>query len=326
MLLEVTDLNLTLHQRLDALRSIRFNVDHGETLGIVGESGSGKTLTGLSLLGLNPSGSEIKARQISFNGKSLLNLKENRWREIRGRSISMISQNPMTALNPCLTIYSQVDEVIKTYFPEMNRSERRHRIHVLFNQVGISTSDFRLESYPHEFSGGMLQRVAIAMAIAGRPKLIIADEPTSALDANIEKQILELLRSIQKDLKISILLITHHLAILKDYSHRILVMYAGEIVESGTTEEVFNQPAHPYTKGLLASLPSRNQNGFRSRLSGIPGTVLNLAERPKGCQFQARCPKVQTICKSQDFSPSENEGQHFSRCISNPTESSKSKE
>lgn len=299
MLLKVDNLNISFETSkgiLEAIRNLSFELNLGETLGVVGESGCGKSITNLALMGLLPDTAIVKADKIDFQDKDLTFMTERKWQEIRGSEIAMIFQDPMSALNPSFTVGFQIDETLKVHFPNMNKEERYKRSIELLNQVGIPAPEERIKSYAHELSGGMSQRVMIAMAIACDPKLLIADEPTTALDVTIQDQILTLLKDIQSKNNMAMILVTHDLGVVSENADRIQVMYAGEVIESGTSDEVIHSPKHPYTKGLLESLPGSKAATFRAPLSSIAGMVPDLRSRPQGCQFNPRCFKVEDDC------------------------------
>ncbi len=300
MLLEVQNLNIEFSTDTGPLRAvddISFSIPEGKTLGIVGESGCGKSATALSLMKLLPTPpAKVFGKKIAWLGRDILTLPDSELRKIRGKEIAMIFQEPMTSLNPVFTIGYQILEAIQIHEPQISQKEAKDRAIGLLKKVGIPEPERRYESYPHELSGGMRQRVMIAMALSCSPKLLIADEPTTALDVTIQAQILTLLKQLQKDLGMAILLITHDLGVIAEVADDCQVMYAGKIVERGKASEVFSMPTHPYTEGLLNSLPQPSM-GNRSRLKGIPGMVPNLRALPPGCRFQDRCPKVKPHCK-----------------------------
>lgn len=298
MLLEIEDLSvkfITDSGPLEALRPISFSLGVSEILGVVGESGSGKSVTNLALMGLLPGNAQISTKRVLFNGQSLNLNSQKELRKIRGSQISMIFQDPMTALNPSLRIGYQMIETLRCHL-NLNAKEARSRAITLLERVGIPQAEKRLESYSFELSGGMSQRVMIAMAISSQPKLLIADEPTTALDVTIQKQILDLLLEIQKETKMSMIFVSHDLALVRKYSHRVQVMYAGEIAESGKTEDVIHHPHHPYTFGLLKARPSAHEGLAKEPLYSIPGVVPSLRARPTGCQFHPRCARQTEIC------------------------------
>ena len=269
---------------------VSFTLARGETLALVGESGCGKSLTSLALLRLIPPPGRIEpGSRISFDGTDVLGLKENALRDIRGRRIGMVFQDPMTSLNPVFTIGDQVAEGIRAHFP-VSRREASDRAVALLNEVGISDAASRARDYPHQMSGGMRQRVMIAMALACQPELLIADEPTTALDVTVQAQILEILDALRKARGMAVLLITHDLGIVAGRADRVAVMYAGQIVEQARTHQLFARPSHPYTQGLLASVP--RLTGPRGRLTPIAGTVPTPDAWPSGCRFRPRCPQA----------------------------------
>jgi len=298
-LLEVEDLRV--HFRVDegvlkAVDGVSYTLGRSETLGIVGESGSGKTVSSLAVIGLlERPAAQIESGRIVFKDQDLLRLPESRMSDVRGRQISMIFQEPMTSLNPVMTIGRQISEVLERHI-EIDRREARDRALGLLDLVGIPSPTTRIREYPHQLSGGMRQRVMIALALACEPDLLIADEPTTALDVTIQAQILDLMVGLQDKLGTSILLITHDLAVIAETAHRVAVMYAGRIVEKGPVEVIFDDPRHPYTQGLLRSIP-RIDRSRQVRLSEIPGVVPNLAFLPPGCAFADRCPLADGHCR-----------------------------
>ena len=300
-LLSVRDLkvNFTVERRtLTAVDGVSFDLYPNEILGIVGESGSGKSVTSLACMRLIPSPpGDIVGGQILYRGKDLL---ENDWQEmweLRGNEISMIFQEPMTALNPVFTIGMQVMETVRAHH-KVSRSEAFVRAVSMLTKVGIPDAERRMSAFPHEFSGGMRQRVMIAMALVCEPTVLIADEPTTALDVTTQAQILDLMLDLQQgDSESSMLLITHDLAVVAEVCDRVIVLYGGQVQEAGTVEQIFRNPQHPYTKGLLASLPSKSSKG--KRLYAIPGNVPSLAEMPDGCRFSTRCAEVMDVCREQ---------------------------
>jgi oligopeptide transport system ATP-binding protein len=270
-----------------AVNGISFEVPAGETLGIVGESGCGKSVTALALLGLLPRAGRVKSGTARLEGRDLLQLKDRELRRLRGRQIAMIFQDPMTSLNPVLTIGRQIREALQAHF-EMNRKEAEARAAELIDRVGIPSAKARLRDYPHQFSGGMRQRAMIAMALACEPKLLIADEPTTALDVTIQAQILDLLRELVAEENAALILITHDLGVVAGMCERVNVMYGGMFMETGSSEQLFGSPRHPYTLGLLQSVP-RLDAGRRLRLHPIEGTPPNMLRAPTACPFQPRC-------------------------------------
>lgn len=286
--------------KLTAVNGISFHLNQGETLALVGESGCGKTVSALSILRLLPEPpAEISSGKILFSGQNLLSLNAKALQDLRGRSISMIFQDPMTSLNPVLTIGEQMAETLLRH-TTMNRQEALQKSADLLSRVELPSAKEKLKHYPHQLSGGMRQRVMIAMALACSPRVLIADEPTTALDVLIQAQILELLENLKKENGMSILIITHDLGVVAEIAQRVLVMYAGEIVESGPARALLDNPLHPYTKGLIASVPklgALNKKG--ARLEEIPGNVPSLDKRPSGCAFHPRCAWAIEKCKTQ---------------------------
>ncbi|UQD52160.1 peptide ABC transporter ATP-binding protein [Bacillus methanolicus] len=296
-ILEVKDLHVTFQTyggEVKAVRGVTFDLYKGETLAIVGESGCGKSVTSQSIMRLipNPPG-KITNGQILFKGRDLTKLKEPEMRKIRGSDISMIFQDPMTALNPTLTIGDQMIEGILQH-QHVTKEEAKKKALVMMDLVGIPSPEFRFKQYPHQFSGGMRQRIVIAMALVCQPEVLIADEPTTALDVTIQAQILELFKDIQKKTGVSIILITHDLGVVAQVADRIAVMYAGKIVESGSRREIFYNPQHPYTRGLLNSVPRLDVDG--AELVPINGSPPDLFSPPVGCSFAARCEFAMEVC------------------------------
>lgn len=288
--LSARNVHTTFHthgRSVQAVRGVSFHVEHKEILAVVGESGSGKSVLMKSIMGLMPDNAEVVADEIRFQEQELSTMTPEQLRKIRGKEIAMVFQDPMTALNPLRTIGYHLVEVLKRH-RKMNGKEAQIEAIEVLKQVGISSPEKRLMQYPHEFSGGMRQRALIAMALCCKPKLLIADEPTTALDVTIQAQILELLKKIQEENGMSVVLITHDLGVVASLSHRICVMYGGLIMEEGLTDEIFYAPKHPYTKALLRAIP-RPQSGSRERLESIPGMAPSLASPPPGCPFAERC-------------------------------------
>jgi peptide/nickel transport system ATP-binding protein len=298
--------------RLLAVRGASFELKKGETLGLVGESGCGKSVTAFSILRLIDPPGFIDDGEIHYAGKNLLALDEERIRAIRGKEISMIFQEPMTSLNPVFRIGYQIEEVLRLHL-NLSKKESRERTIELLNQVGIPSPEKRCDSYPHELSGGMRQRVMIAMALAADPAILIADEPTTALDVTIQAQILDLLLHLQEERNMSLLLITHDLGIVANVADRIAIMYAGEIVESGSTIDIFNNPLHPYTIGLFEALP--RQGNRKERMSTIPGTVPTITSETTGCTFHPRCFQASDECLQDNIPLREIKPFHTVRCI-----------
>lgn len=300
MLLEVNNLEVgfdTYRGRINAVRGVSFSVDAGEMIGIVGESGCGKSVTVNALMGLLPEEyTHVTAKAVDFDGKPILGLTSEEWCQLRGGGIAMIFQDPMTSLNPVLSIGYQLKESIRIHEPaEADEKHISDRAIELLAQVGITNPEKRLNEYPHQFSGGMRQRVMIAMALAGRPKLLIADEPTTALDVTIQAQIMKLLKKLKEELNMAVILISHDLGLVAGNCQKVNVMYAGEIVESGLSEDIFNNPKHPYTQGLLRALP-RVSESAKDRLAIIDGQPPNLLFEIKGCGFAPRCKEAMKAC------------------------------
>jgi peptide/nickel transport system ATP-binding protein len=278
------------------VRGLSFSVKKGENVCLVGESGCGKSVTALSLLGLlSTPPFNLRSGKIVFEGIDLMELTPSELCSIRGKKIAMIFQEPMTALNPVFTIGDQISEAMTTHV-RLAKRQIRERIIELLKQVGMPAPEERITTYPHQLSGGLRQRAMIAMSLACQPKLLIADEPTTALDVTIQAQILELLNRLQRQNDLGLLLITHNLGVVAQIAHRVIIMYAGKIVEEGLTDDLFDNPLHPYTQGLLDSVPYGIPPDSK-RLVSIPGNVPALDSIPSGCAFQDRCPRVMDICK-----------------------------
>lgn len=304
-LLNIKDLNIFFKsdktpQPIHAVRDLNFSLTQGEMLGVVGESGSGKSITNLALMGIASDNAIIKATECTFNGKNLMSLNEKNWQKVRGKEISMIFQDPMSALNPFLTVEFQIVETIITHL-KLSKADAKDRAIELLSLVGITSPKERLKSYPFELSGGMAQRVMIAMAISTNPKLLIADEPTTALDVTIQKQILTLIKNLQEKNNMSVILVTHDLGIVSEFSERVQVMYAGEIVETGFAKDIIKNPRHPYTHGLLNSRPDGNLQRPKSHLNSITGIVPAFHQRPSGCQFNPRCVNAKEDCRQNSI-------------------------
>lgn len=316
-LLSVRDLSIQFQSPkgvLEAVRGISFDLERGQTLGVVGESGCGKSITNLALMGLLADNGQVHATQVSFEGQDLLSLKERSWQKIRGKEMAMIFQDPMSALNPSFTVGYQLEETLKIHEPHLSKIDRENRCLELLKQVGIPAPESRLKAYAHELSGGMSQRVMIAMAIACKPKLLIADEPTTALDVTIQDQILRLLKDLQEAYNMAMIFVTHDLGVVAKVSDKIQVMYAGEIVESAPTKDIIERPQHPYTRGLLRSLPGAKETAFRAPLTSIPGIVPALNARPLGCQFHPRCTFASDKCQHHPLLSDTNGKDHQIRC------------
>jgi len=282
---------------VQAVRGVSFDVEQGKVLGIVGESGSGKSVTSLSIMGLLQYPGRVVGGEILFEEKNLLACGKREMRRIRGKDIAMIFQDPMTSLNPVYTVGNQIVEMILEH-EKITKEQARERAIEMLQMVGIPSPEKRIHNYPHEFSGGMRQRAMIAMALACRPKLLIADEPTTALDVTIQAQILNLIKGLNQQLSMTTILITHDLGVVATLCERIVVMYGGLIMETGTADEIFYDPQHPYTMGLLDSIP-RVDGGEKRRLKPIPGTPPNLIHPPEGCPFSTRCAYCMNVCTEQ---------------------------
>ncbi len=298
-LLEIRNLTVEFQTALGPFRAvdgIDLTVQEGEVLGVVGESGSGKSVTMLAMMGLLPWTAKITADRLDFAGEDLLTVSARARRRLIGRDLSMIFQEPMTSLNPCFTVGFQITETIKTHLGG-TRAERDKRAVELLGQVGIPAPETRLRAFPHQMSGGMNQRVMIAMAIACNPRLLIADEPTTALDVTIQAQILDLLRDLQAERGMALVLITHDMGVIAEMAHRVQVMYAGQQVEVRDVERMFTEPRHPYTAALLDALPERGIG--HARLPTIPGVVPGAGDRPTGCLFSPRCKFADVRCRAE---------------------------
>jgi oligopeptide transport system ATP-binding protein len=299
-LLEVKNLKTSFFTHLGEIQAVRgasFSLEEGEVLGIVGESGSGKSVTALSIMGLIEEPGRIKEGEIIFEGRDLTKFSNRHMSELRGNEISMIFQDPMTSLNPVYTIENQMVEVLRRH-QNITKKEARKRAIDMLSLVGIPRPAERISSYPHQFSGGMRQRVMIANALSCGPKLLIADEPTTALDVTIQAQILELMNQLKDRINASIIIITHDLGVIAEVCDHIVVMYGGAIMERGTENDIFYNPRHPYTVGLHKSIP-RIVSEQKSRLIPITGTPPDLLHPPKGCPFAARCPHTMGICMEE---------------------------
>ena len=315
ILLEVNDLQvdfLSGKGRVTAVHDVNFSIEKGKTLGIVGESGCGKSVTATSILRLLPKfTSDISKGSILLEGQDLLKMSEREIRQIRGSRISMIFQDPMTALNPVYTIGDQMVELYKAH-RKISKREALDRSRQMLEKVGIPSAAQRIREYPHQLSGGMRQRVMIAMALSCNPALLIADEPTTALDVTIQAQILELMTSLQQEFNTAIMMITHDMGVIAEMADNVMVMYAGEAVEYGPLEQIFDHPLHPYTRGLLKSIPRSNED--IEELYTIEGTVPGLENMPQGCRFSNRCSQCRDICRQQSPELVEVEGGGKVRC------------
>jgi peptide/nickel transport system ATP-binding protein len=299
---------------ITAVAGVNFHINKGEVLGLVGESGCGKSVTSLSIMRLlKDTPGRIAGGAVRFEGADLLQLKESDMRRIRGKDMAMIFQEPMTSLNPVLRIGKQLEEPIRLHLGYSRKKAREHAIHTL-KLVGIPRAEELVDDYPHQLSGGMRQRVMIAMAMSCHPKLIIADEPTTALDVTIQAQILDLMNRLKEEQDMGMLLITHDLGVVAEMCDRVIVMYAGRIVEEASVKDLFDQPQHPYTKGLIGSVPKLRQNV--RRLDSIPGNVPDLSRMPAGCKFAPRCQFVMEKCLTAepDILPVEGLSNRKSRC------------
>ena len=298
-LLEIKNLSVQFGRKdapFNAVEGLDLTVDEGELVGIVGESGSGKSVTMMAMMGLLEGQGRIVADKLSFDGKDLLTISARERRKIVGKDIAMIFQDPMTSLNPSYTVGYQIMEVLKVH-QGLRGAALKARALELMQMVEIPAAESRLSAYPHQLSGGMSQRVMVAMAIACKPKLLIADEPTTALDVTIQAQIMELLVSLQKSQNMALIMITHDLAVIAEIAQRVAVMYAGQVVEMGAVPGLFRQPMHPYTEALLSSIPEHSKGA--SRLSTLPGIVPGQYDRPAGCLLSPRCPYAKPDCIRQ---------------------------
>jgi len=295
-----------------AVDGVSFRLRAGRVLGLVGESGSGKSVTGFSILGLVDPPGRVVGGRVLFRGEDLASLPEARMRALRGAKISMVFQDPMMTLNPVLRIDTQMIEALTAHHPRMRRDEARRRCRDALGQVGIPSPEERLAAYPHQFSGGMRQRVAIAIALLNRPDLVIADEPTTALDVTIQGQILAEVQTLCRDTGTALIWITHDLSVVAGLADEVAVMYAGKIVERGTVDDVLDAPLHPYTLGLIGSVPSRNRRG--APLAQIPGNAPSPLALPEGCRFRPRCPRAAPDCRQPPALEEKLPGR-FARCF-----------
>ena len=297
-LLEVKDLKVSFFTpagEVKAVGGISYDLDYGEVMGVVGESGSGKSQEAYSIMGLLQSPGKVIGGSITFEGKDVLSFSKEEMTAFRGNKVAMIFQNPMTCLNPVYTIGNQLVEALRAHDKKISREDAEKRAMEMMELVGINNVEKRMKQYPHEFSGGMRQRVMIAMGLICHPQLLIADEPTTALDVTIQAQILDLMRDLQKKIKTSIIIITHNLGVVANIADRVAVMYGGKLVETGDVEDIFHNPCHEYTKGLLRSIPKAHEKG--GELQAIPGTPPDLMEPPVGCPFAARCKETMIVCQ-----------------------------
>ncbi|MGE0461524.1 MAG: ABC transporter ATP-binding protein [Vicinamibacterales bacterium] len=305
--------------RLTAVNGVSFEIRRGETLGLVGESGSGKSVTAFSIIRLVQPPGRVLAGRVLFQGRDLISLPGDDMRQVRGAGIGFVFQEPMAALNPVMRVGDHIAEALRVH-GLATRTEARARAIDLLRAVRITDAERRVDDYPHQLSGGMRQRVMMAIALACRPPLVIADEPTTALDVTVQAQILELLRDMKREFGISLLLITHDLGVVAETADRVAIMYAGRIVEQGPVRDIFKEPAHPYTRGLLASIPG---GAAGSRLHAIEGTVPNLASLPPGCSFAPRCGERMPVCTSAFPDATAIGPEHTVRCYLHPTPDSR---
>jgi len=330
-LLEVDNLRTYFYTRegaVQAVDGVSFAVEEGRTLGIVGESGCGKSVTALSIMGLIPRPpAKIVEGSVLFDGRDLTKLAERELEDIRGKEIAMIFQDPMTSLNPTFKIGTQITETLRRHF-DITKGAARQRAIELLEEVGIPNAPGRLDDYPHQFSGGMRQRVMIAIALSCKPRLLIADEPTTALDVTIQAQILDLLQRLREERRMALIIITHDMGVIAEASDEVAVMYAGQIVEQAPVLELFDQPEHPYTEALMGALPQLEGTGIREgRLTAIPGRPPDLVDPPEGCRFAARCPYVGLdSCATQPQALREVRQGHLVRSSHPTTERGRSRE
>lgn len=294
-----------------AVNGVSFNLDRGKILGIVGESGSGKSVTAYSIMQILEKNGSIKGGEVLYKGDDITQFSEKQMREFRGQCCSIIFQDPMTSLNPVFTIGNQLKESIELHTPRKGKEAVERAVEML-TLVGVNEPEKRIKQYPYELSGGMRQRVMIAMALACEPDILIADEPTTALDVTIQAQILELMQSLQKKLGMAIIMVTHDLGVIADMCDEIIVMYGGRVCERGTAEDIFYRPSHEYTKGLLRSIPSVDRIG--EKLVPIPGTPINLLNMPKGCAFCPRCENAMKICLEEQPPEMQMVDGHYASC------------
>jgi oligopeptide/dipeptide ABC transporter ATP-binding protein len=314
-ILEVKNLRTYFHTFkgvVKAVDDIGFELYEGEILGIVGESGGGKSITGFSIINMIEEPGKIESGEIIFEGKNLVKFSESEMNKIRGKEISMIFQDPMTSLNPVYTIGKQLEEILILH-ESLSKADRLRRCVELLKLVGIPNAEKRLHNYPHEFSGGMRQRVVIAIALASNPKIIIADEPTTALDVTIQAQILRLMKKLVRENNCALILITHDLAVIAEMADRVNVMYCGKIIESNYTKKILRDHVHPYTEGLIGSIPGADQD--KKRLTTIDGIVPNMFDLPKGCKFAPRCKFRRDICFEKEPEMTEFGDMHRAACF-----------
>jgi len=312
-LLEVEDLSVDFGN-LNILNGVSFRLDPGETLGIVGESGSGKSMTALALMRLLPRGGRVSATRLTMNGEDILSATEARLESLRGAEMGMIFQEPMTALNPVLTVGDQIAETARRHL-RVGRKEARNRAIEALRRVGIPAPEQRIDDYPHHMSGGMRQRVMIAMALICQPKLLIADEPTTALDVTIQAQILDLMLGLQEEYRMGIILISHDLGVVSAFTDRVMIMYLGQVLEEASATDIFTQPRHPYTEALLASILDLDTEP--ERLAAIRGTVPPIHDLPPGCRFAPRCDYARPVCETARPRLTMVDPAHRAACIRN---------
>ncbi len=315
-LLEVKNLKTTFKTKfgtVQAVNNVSFGLDSGEIMAIVGESGSGKSVTAMSIMKLVSAGGRIEEGEIRFQGMDLTGYSEKAMKNIRGAEISMIFQDPMSCINPVFTIGYQMEEVLRFHHKELTKSDRKERLTEMLKKVGLSNPEQRLKQYPHELSGGMRQRIMIAMSLLCNPKLLIADEPTTALDVTIQAQIMDLIKELSQELKTSVILITHDLGVVASVAHKVMVMYAGEVVEQADIRDLYYDPRHPYTWGLLKALPRLNM--AKNSLKPIPGSTPDLLLKRQGCPFFDRCGYAMECCKISNSPFFEVGKNHLVKCF-----------
>ena len=299
-----------------AIDKVSFSLRKGETLGIVGESGSGKTVTSKTLMRIIPSPpGKITGGKVLFHGEDLVAATDKRMQQIRGNKIAMIFQEPMSALNPVFTVGWQIDESLRLHQKQLSKAERAKRVLEMLKKVKIPSPERRLKEYPHQLSGGMRQRVMIAMALACNPEILIADEPTTALDVTIQAQVLRLIGDLKTELGTAVILITHDLGVVAEVCDRVLVMYAGQVVEEASIDDIFHKPSHPYTRALLRSIPKRGKRVAGATFATIEGIVPDIKNLPKGCRFQGRCDVEQERCRQQEPELVQLDAGQSSRCF-----------
>lgn len=327
-LLEVKDLKVSFFTpagEVKAVGGITYDLDYGEVMGIVGESGSGKSVEAYSIMGLLQSPGKVVGGSIMFEGENVLNYDKNKMNDFRGKKVAMIFQNPMTCLNPVYTVGNQLTEALRAHHKDISAADAKKKAMEMLELVGINNVEKRMTQYPHEFSGGMRQRVMIAMGLICSPKLLIADEPTTALDVTIQAQILELMKDLQKKTGMGIIFITHNLGVVAEICDKVSVMYAGRIVEQGMVSDIFYNPSHPYTVGLLQSMPRVDAEEYE-RLIPIEGTPVDMLNPPEGCPFAPRCSQCMQICLKKLPPYVEIEDGHKSACWLRVQENMKCKE